>query len=135
MTPFRFDHIAISVADLDRQCRFYTEALGLHEEGRLDRTDVPIRTVLLTAPDGLRLELVQRPGSTPHQLTDFYGAASDQGYFHWGLAVEHLDIACDRLTQAGASVLAPPANATRPGIRFAYLKDPEGNLLELIEYT
>jgi hypothetical protein len=33
----------------------------------------------------------------------------------------------------GAREVSVPAAAVRPGMRFAYVKYPEGNLLELVE--
>jgi predicted enzyme related to lactoylglutathione lyase len=49
------------------------------------------------------------------------------------LAVDDLDAAFDRLVGLGAEAVWPPAAAVRPGARFAYVKDPEGNLIELIQ--
>jgi catechol 2,3-dioxygenase-like lactoylglutathione lyase family enzyme len=37
------------------------------------------------------------------------------------------------LLDAGATEVWPPADAVAPGTRFAYVKDPEGNLIELIQ--
>jgi catechol 2,3-dioxygenase-like lactoylglutathione lyase family enzyme len=37
------------------------------------------------------------------------------------------------LTAAGGQPVWPPAAAVQPGARFAYVMDPEGNLLELIQ--
>ena len=56
-----------------------------------------------------------------------------QGYGHWALAVDDLDAAFTRLTGSGAEAVWPPADAVQPGARFAYVKDPEGNLIELIQ--
>ena len=36
-------------------------------------------------------------------------------------------------TAAGATAVSPPAGARRQGIRFAYQKDPEVNLFELLQ--
>lgn len=35
----------------------------------------------------------------------------------------------------GARIVSRPAMARRPGIRFAYVTDPEGNLIELLQHT
>jgi predicted enzyme related to lactoylglutathione lyase len=32
-----------------------------------------------------------------------------------------------------AEAIWPPANAVRPGARFVCVKDPEGNLIELVQ--
>jgi predicted enzyme related to lactoylglutathione lyase len=47
--------------------------------------------------------------------------------------VDDLDTAYESVLSAGAGEVSAPADAVRPGMRFAYVKDPEGNLLELIQ--
>ncbi|MER7250759.1 VOC family protein [Kribbella sp. NPDC000426] len=59
--------------------------------------------------------------------------ASCSGYFHWALSVDDLDATFTHLLDAGATEVSAPAPAARAGARFAYVKDPEGNLLELIQ--
>ena len=133
MTTFAFDHVGLSVADLDAQHRFYSQALGLVEEARTEMPQARIRAAVLSAPGGLRIELIERRGSAPQTFTDAYDGAGTQGYFHWALAVDDLDRAFDGLLAAGATQVSAPAHALRPGVRFAYVKDPEGNLIELTQ--
>ncbi|GAA0593074.1 VOC family protein [Kribbella sandramycini] len=129
-----FDHVGLSVADLDLQRDFYARALGLTEvEEELELPEAGVRTAILRRPDGLKLEFVERSGSAPQEFADPYAGAAVQGYFHWALAVADLEAAHAQLLAAGATEVSPPAPAARPGARFAYLKDPEGNLLELIQ--
>jgi catechol 2,3-dioxygenase-like lactoylglutathione lyase family enzyme len=56
-----------------------------------------------------------------------------QGYGHWAVDVDDLEAAFTWLLSAGAIEVWPPADAVAPGARFAYVKDPEGNLIELIQ--
>jgi predicted enzyme related to lactoylglutathione lyase len=49
------------------------------------------------------------------------------------MAAAILDTAFTSLTGAGGRPVWPPADAVKPGARFAYVADPEGNLLELIQ--
>jgi catechol 2,3-dioxygenase-like lactoylglutathione lyase family enzyme len=136
-TPFtaHFHHISLSVANLDAQQHWYEQALGLHEVvEQFELPDPPVRTVVLRASNGLRVELIERTGSTRTQaFNDPLDASRTQGYGHWALEVASLDQAFTQLTEAGAQPVWPPALAVQPGARFAYVKDPEGNLLELIE--
>jgi catechol 2,3-dioxygenase-like lactoylglutathione lyase family enzyme len=125
-----FDHVGLSVADLDRQNSFYGQALGLTEVE--ESFEMPgIRTVILTRPDGLKIELIERENSAPQQFADPFEAAGTQGYFHWCLAVDDVEQAFAQLIEAGAKEVSPPADGIKAGTRFAYVKDPEGNLLEL----
>ena len=134
MTTFTFDHVGLSVADLDAQRRFYREALSLVEEaGHIEIPAAQIRTAILRGPTGLQIELIERSGSVPQTFADPYDGAGTQGYFHWALTVEDLDDAFDGVLAAGATQVSAPTDAVRPGVRYAYVKDPEGNLLELIQ--
>lgn len=134
MSTFVFDHVGLSVADLDLQRDFYGRALGLTAiEEQVDMPEARVRTAILRSESGLKLELVERDGSTPQEFTDPFDGANTQGYFHWALYVDDLDLAFARLVSAGASEVSPPAPGARAGARFAYVKDPEGNLLELIQ--
>ena len=134
MPTFVFDHVGLSVADLDAQHRFYADALGLTAvEERVDMAAARVRTVILRADNGLKIELIERGGSAPQEFADPFDGAGTQGYFHWAVQVDDLDEAFARVREAGAREVSAPADAVRPGMRFAYLKDPEGNLLELIQ--
>lgn len=134
MTNYKFDHVGLSVANLDTQRRFYGDALGLTaEDEHFEMPEAQIRTVILRADNGLKIELIERGGSTPQEFADPYDGAGVQGYFHWALYVDDLTTAFASTIAAGATEVSAPADAVRPGARFAYVKDPEGNLLELIQ--
>ncbi|WP_328610707.1 VOC family protein [Amycolatopsis sp. NBC_00345] len=134
MTAVRFDHVGVSVADLDVQKKFYGDALGMTEvEEHLEMPDAGVRTVILRAPDGLKIELIERNGSESQEFADAFDGAGVQGYFHWALYVEDLAESFAAILAAGATAVSPPAPAMRAGATFAYVKDPEGNLLELIQ--
>ncbi|MEV4263525.1 VOC family protein [Kribbella sp. NPDC049584] len=133
-TNMRFDHVGLSVADLDVQRDFYASALGLTAvEEHLEMREAQIRTLILRSAAGLKIELIERGGSAPQEFTDAYDGAGTQGYFHWALYVDDLDAVFTHTLTAGATEVSAPAPAARAGARFAYVKDPEGNLLELIQ--
>jgi catechol 2,3-dioxygenase-like lactoylglutathione lyase family enzyme len=127
-----FSHVSLSVEDLDRQRRFYAEAFDLERvESQLELPQA--KMIVLRATSGFGLELVARAGSTRRSAPDALAAARQQGYFAWALLVDDLERSSACAIAAGATVVSPPADARRPGIRFAYLKDPEGNLFELLQ--
>jgi len=134
MPAFTFDHVGLSVADLETQRRFYGAALGLTEvEEHFEMPEAHIRTAILRADSGLKIELIERGGSAPQEFADAFDGAGTQGYFHWAVYVDDLDAAYREVLDAGGTEVSSPAPAVRPGMRFAYVKDPEGNLLELIQ--
>jgi catechol 2,3-dioxygenase-like lactoylglutathione lyase family enzyme len=131
----RFHHVSLSVADLDAQRRWYQQALGLTEVvERIELPEPAVRTVVLRGVGGLRVELIERAASArARAAADPLDAALTQGYGHWAIEVPDLDSAFTSLTAAGGRPVWTPADAVQPGARFAYVADPEGNLLELIQ--
>jgi catechol 2,3-dioxygenase-like lactoylglutathione lyase family enzyme len=131
----RFHHVSLSVADLDAQRSWYQRVLGFGEV--IEEFAVPepaVRTVVLRSPAGPRVELIERAGSARTEVySDPLDTLRGQGYGHWALAVGDLDAAFAAITDNGGGAVWPPADAVEPGARFAYVKDPEGNLIELIQ--
>ena len=128
-------HTSLSVADLDAQQAWYQRVLGLTEVVERFQLDEPaVRTVVLRSSSGVRLELIERSGAARERpFADPLDAAATLGFGHWALSVRDLDASYAAITAAGAASVWPPADAVEPGARFAYVKDPEGNLIELIQ--
>ena len=130
---YRFDHCGLNVRDLDKAVAWYCDALDLtvSEEGAVEA--MGFRFVMLLAPDGFRLELLSRSGSTPGlKAPNPLEAVLTEGYGHIALEVEDLDGMFERLRAKGASVVWEPRPAPVPDARMAWVLDPEGNLLELL---
>lgn len=132
---FRFHHVSLSVADLDVQEAWYRTALGLNEvDERLELPEAGVRTVILGDGGGLRIEFTERRGSTPVLNSDPYAATATQTFTHLALQVPNLDAAFKRLVvECGASAVVEPGPGATDGVRYAYVHDPEGNLIELVE--
>jgi glyoxylase I family protein len=135
MTTARFHHISLSVADLAAQEAWYGRAFGFTQvDERLELPDAGVRTVVLSDAADLRVEFVERPGSSPVAPADPFAATAAQTFTHLALQVSDLEVAFARLTgECGAAPISPPAPGVTEGMRYAYVADPEGNLLELIE--
>jgi catechol 2,3-dioxygenase-like lactoylglutathione lyase family enzyme len=141
------DHVALSVADLDAMTAFYAR-LGFDEVSRADLSPAPVRTVLLRNRAGTALELTahRESAATGPAARTPADAARRRGLFHFalhadgpgasepgadGLGVTGLDRAVTGAVAAGADLVAGPAPNSRGDARFAYVRDPEGNLIEL----
>ncbi|MDH6502550.1 VOC family protein [Streptomyces sp. SAI-149] len=135
MTAVCFHHVSLSVADLAAQEAWYGDAFGLTEaEERIEMPEAGVRTVVLSDGAGLRVEFVERSGSSPVAHGDPFAATSTQTFTHLALQVPDLGAVFARLTtECGAAAVSPPAPGATEGMRYAYVADPEGNLLELIE--
>jgi len=130
-----FDHVGLSVADLEAMIGFYERVFGFAVEVRFEIPPAGLRGAMLRTPDGLGLELLQRDGSIDRPAPgDPQQALLLRGPGHWALAVPDVPAAFARLTAAGArEVWSPrPAPPPAPG-HMAYLADPEDNLIELVQ--
>jgi catechol 2,3-dioxygenase-like lactoylglutathione lyase family enzyme len=131
-----FDHIGLNVADLDGMTAWYCSAFDLEVELEFALDQVDLSGVMLRSPGGWRLELLHRPGSVPGRQ-DAYPADAvlTRGFGHFALDVPDVDAAYDALVAAGASDRMSPRPSPEPGVRMAYVADPEGNLVELLDRT
>ncbi|MFT4228904.1 MAG: VOC family protein [Microbacterium sp.] len=129
------DHVGLSVADLDAQAQWYSRALGLElrEPGGIPA--VGLRVVFLVHPEhGWAIELLHRPGSHhPPPARSAPEHVLTQGYGHICLRVDDVDAQYDRLISAGASPVMPPGQSPASGVRMAFVADPEGNLVEMLD--
>ncbi len=134
MPAMRLHHAGVSVADLDAMVAWYGAALGLAVEDRFEVPDAGLRGAMMAAPGALRVELLERAGSEPvaRDLSSPPAALLVRGWGHIALEVEDLDGTFARLVEAGAAVVWDPRPAPVPGMRMAYLRDPEDNLIELV---
>jgi lactoylglutathione lyase len=130
-----FDHIGVSVGDLDAQAAWYRDGFDLREADPFDIPALGIRGTFLIGDDGgLAIELLEREGSKPGlQAPDQATALLTRGYGHICLRVDDVDATFAKLIGLGAGERMPPQAAPEPGIRICFVSDPEGNLIELID--
>lgn len=122
----RLDHLVLTVRDLERTCAFYAEALGMEViafgEGR---------KALRFGRQKINLHLAGREFE-PKASRPTVGSADLCFVVEGGL-----EEARERLRAQGIAVEAGPlerSGALGP-IRSLYLRDPDGNLIELSQYT
>jgi lactoylglutathione lyase len=127
------DHAGLSVGDLDAASRFYERAFGFALEFAFDLPG-GIRGAMLRLEGGARLELFEHPdpahGLTPGSPLE---ALATRGYGHFALAAPDISALYEHAQRAGATGKVSPRQSPEPGVRFAFLADPEGNLVELVE--
>jgi lactoylglutathione lyase len=132
----RFDHVGLTVGHLEEMTSWWCAAFGLEVEFEFALDHIDFRGVMLRSMEGWRIELLHRPGSVPGlQAANPVEAALTQGFGHVALDVPDVDTAYDALLAAGATDRMSPRPSPEPGVRMAYVADPEGNLVELLDRT
>jgi catechol 2,3-dioxygenase-like lactoylglutathione lyase family enzyme len=120
----RAHHIAIYTRDLARLEAFYTQTLGFPVERRWDSAGI-----VFVDAGGLWIELTRQ--DAPDDGTRPRALDQGVGINHLALQVDQVDQAFQQLVGMGVRVLAAPADYRN--VRVAFLADPDGNVLELIE--
>ena len=115
-------HIGLVTGQFERMRRFYIELLGLPVSGGF-----PDHQIVFLHAGSTRVELL---GSDVRPRGQARG-----GWHHLALAVDDVDAAFSELSAQGAQISSPPEDfpPEAPEFRIAFLRDPDGNLIELIQ--
>lgn len=129
------DHIGVSVADLDAQRDWYQRAFGFDTARPFEIAPLGLRGVFLLGPDDIAIELLEREGSATirQPAATPPDALLTRGWAHLCFRVDDVDAVFTRVVAVGAGVLSSPGDSPEPGVRFAFVTDPEGNLIELLD--
>ena len=140
----RLHHVGITVTDLDRAIAFWERLLGVQARRRTT-LDGPRVGVLVGYP-GARIERcwMDLPGGVELELVQYLGRHDepyDEGTAHPGnvhlcLLVGDMAAAHAHATECGASPVGGPIDILAgpfAGGRTAYLRNPDGVTLELLE--
>ena len=138
------------VSDLDASLRFYTEGIGFREVGGFDVSADLARDAGLTdskplhvhvlalgaGEDATKLKLVQVADAVP-QTGDTEFIHSRTGFRYLTIVVADTDAALARLAKLGVQPLARspvalPASVAPAGMHLTCVRDPDGNVVELI---
>ncbi|MFM1950405.1 MAG: hypothetical protein RL418_92 [Actinomycetota bacterium] len=130
----KFDHVGLSVADLDAQVAWYAASLSLRATMPFEVPPLQLRGCFMVNEQGVVLELLERQGSRPGlQANSPVEALLTRGYGHLALRVEDVESTYRKLVELGAKPIHQPQPAPEPGVMFAFVADPEGNLIELLD--
>ncbi|MDT3443372.1 VOC family protein [Pseudofrankia sp. BMG5.37] len=116
----------INVSDLERSVAFWEGVVGIPVVSRTE-IETAREAVIQSPHGGSRMQLAQQLGQT---------GPIDMGTAIWKLYVNTDDCAAlfERAVAAGCEAVTPPARLDRWPVTVAFVKDPDGYLLELIEY-
>lgn len=136
-------HMAISTGDMERALRFYKDLLGFEEvwtsawevgtktvDQVVGLTDSSARVAMLKLGNAC-VELFQYHTPQPRP-SEPNRPVCDHGITHLCLQVQDIDAEYTRLKSAGMVFHCPPQNGGR-GLRVTYGRDPDGNVVELLE--
>ena len=121
----RFGHIAFRVADAERSVRWYADAFGTKKIYHAERQGERPELMFLEFANGQCIELF------PGGKNLFASPADPIGYIHFCLVMDNLDQALEHL--AKMNVKPERKFIGRAKQRIAFISDPDGNSIELME--
>jgi lactoylglutathione lyase len=117
-------HTCYRITDIDRSVAFYN-ALGFEERRRLPIREEAINVFMGLPGDGDRLELTYNFGVDSYEL--------GTGYGHIAITVGDMNGTLERLATQGIEPERPPYKVSEGGSFIAFVRDPDGYRIELIE--
>ena len=124
----RILHTMLRVGDLDRSLQFYCDVLGMQ---LLRKKDYPGGKFTLAfvgygpESEGAVIELTYNWGTDSYELGDGYG--------HIALGVDDIYATCDAIKTRGGEVTREPGPMKHGTTVIAFVKDPDGYKIELIQ--
>lgn len=126
---YRLLHTMIRVLDLERSIAFYRDHLGMkllhstdYEGGRFTNAFV-----------GYGDESSHAVVELTHNWDQKEPYDKGNGFGHLAVAVPDIDATCERLEKAGVPVPRPPGPMKHGTTVIAFVEDPDGYKVELIE--
>lgn len=119
-------HTMIRVKDIDASLKFYTQLLNMQidKQKRLDDCTL----YFLNDEEGTtQLEL------TYNDVTPDNGYTNGTGFGHLAFSVSSLDEFTKKMDKLGYKYLYEPFDLNGKGTKIAFVKDPDGNEIEMIE--
>lgn len=117
-------HTAIWVSDLKKSKEFYCDGIGLEFSREFTTDDV--RNYFVAGEGGTEIQFKYDPN---HDVT-----VERDGVDHLAVGVDSVEETVDHLaSERGAEVLKPPTLLEKTGSTIAFVTDPDGYVIELIQ--
>lgn len=122
----KFLHTMIRVKNIEESLKFYTEVLNMKFDHKKRLEDCWL--YFLTDEDNTcQIEL------TVNDTCPDAGYKIGTGFGHFAFSVDSLDAFTAKIAQLGYGYLYPPFDLNGKGTRIAFINDPDGYEIELIE--
>ena len=121
-------HTMIRVGDLERSLRFYTEVLGMKLLRRKDYPDGKFTLAFVGYGDESEhavIELTYNWGVDKYELGNAFG--------HIAVGVSDIRKTCAEIKSRGGRVVREPGPMKHGSTVIAFVEDPDGYRIELIE--
>ena len=121
----RWNHVGIKTADLERSINFYCNVLGFR---KLEEVEVLGRLYHFVGNDTVTIEIEPcKPEDTEADMREH------SGLYHLCFTVDDLEKTAADLKGKDVPFMLPPSQF-RPDRKIAFIRDPDGVIIQLIQY-
>ena len=124
----RMLHTMLRVGDMQRSIDFYTNVMGMHLLRTTDRPEQKYSLAFVGYADESQQAVIE--------LTYNYGVSSYElgtGFGHIAIGVDGIYGVCERVKASGGQVSREPGPVKGGTTVIAFVQDPDGYKIELIE--
>ena len=122
----KFLHTMVRVKDIEKSLAFYTDVLNMKLDHKKRLEDCWLY-FLTDEENTCQIEL------TYNDETPDGGYELGSGFGHFAFSVDSLDEFTEKINKLGYLYLYPPFDLNGKGSKIAFIKDPDGYEIELIE--
>ena len=126
----RLLHTMLRVGNMQKSIEFYTLVLGMKLLRTTDRPDQKYSLAFVGYegnPHQAEIELTYNYGVESYEMGSAFG--------HLALGVEDLYATCDKIRTKGGSITREPGPVKGGDTLIAFVTDPDGSKIELIQKT
>jgi lactoylglutathione lyase len=124
----RFLHTMIRVGDLERSIKFYCDVLGMQLLRKKDYPNGKFTLAFVGYGDEKNNAVIEL---THNWDTPAYDIGN--GFGHVALGVENIYAACTNIKELGGKVTREPGPMKHGSTEIAFVEDPDGYKIELIQ--
>jgi lactoylglutathione lyase len=118
----------LRVGDLDRSIKFYTEVMGMSLLRQNENSEYKYTLAFVGYGDesqGAVIELTYNWGTSEYEMGNAFG--------HIAIGVEDIYSTCEAIKAVGGNVTREPGPVKGGSTEIAFVKDPDGYMIELIQ--
>ncbi len=128
-SSFRMLHTMVRVLDLDKSIDFYTRLLGMNLIRRKDYESGRFTLAFVGYGDEAKGAVIELTHNWDQKEPYTIGS----GFGHMAIGVPDIYGTCEKLAKEGVKIPRPPGPMKHGGSVIAFIEDPDGYKIELIE--
>lgn len=129
MTNFKMLHTMIRVFDLQKSIEFYTQYLGMKVLRQTDYPDGKFTLAFIGYGDEASNTVIELTHNWDQKEPYDIG----NGFGHIALGVPNIYATCSKIEESGVKISRPPGPMKHGKTVIAFIEDPDGYKIELIE--